>query len=84
MRKIVTVAGALAGLVYTGLGMASSYRHATAPLDYRQIAMEFLILAVFTVPLGASVGLGVGLLLEGLLAKLGIGTAQAPAAVKPK
>lgn len=66
MRKFFTIAGAIAGLLYTCLGMATAYRHAPMTVAPGRIVMEFLVLAIFTAPLGAAVGLGIGLLVDGL------------------
>ena len=67
MRKTFSIAGALAGLVYSGCGVWTAYRHGAESTGGARIIMEFLVFSVFTAPLGAAIGLGIGLLIDGLL-----------------
>ena len=66
MRKTLSITGAAAGIGYTAWGMAAAYRHASETVGAGRIIMEFLVFSVFTAPLGAAIGLGIGLLIDGL------------------
>lgn len=66
MRKFVSIAGAVAGLVYTAWRMAIAYSE-PHPEGIGTIVFQFFVFSIFTVPLGAAVGLGIGLLLDGLV-----------------
>ena len=66
MRKPFSIAGAIAGVFYAGAGMWAAYRHGAESAGPARIIMEFLVFTVFTAPLGAAIGLGIGLLVDGL------------------
>ena len=66
MRKSFSIAGAVAGILYAAFGMWAAYRHGTESAGVARIIMEFLVFTVFTGPLGAAIGLGIGLLVDGL------------------
>jgi hypothetical protein len=66
MRKRLSIAGGIAGIGYTLWGMAATYRHVQEPVNPWRIVLEFIVLSLFTAPLGATLGLGLGLILEGL------------------
>ena len=66
MRKIVSIAGAVAGFAYTAWRMSIAYSQ-PHPEGLGTIILQFCVFSLFTVPLAAAVGLGIGLLLDGLV-----------------
>ena len=67
MIKISSILGAFGGLVYTILGVTGAYKRPPIPLGFGQGLFDFLVLAAFTIPFGAAIGVGVGLILHGVL-----------------
>ncbi len=65
MRKNFSIAGALLGLAYIVYAMIDMYLKPPPGTDAEAIMLQFLF-AAFTVPFGAAIGLGLGLLVEGL------------------
>ncbi len=65
LPKYFSIAGGIAGLAYTFLGMGGAYRgmEVGAP----RLLGEYLVLCCFTAPLGAAIGLGFGCLAAGLV-----------------
>lgn len=67
IRKKVSLAGAVVGLVYAFMGVAGAYYDPSLTGTPTRLAMEFLVISAFTAPLGGMIGLGFGLLIEGLI-----------------
>ena len=66
MRKAFSLAGAVAGVVYAGIGVLGAYRNGPEIAGAARILMEFFVFSVFTAPLGAAIGLGLGLAFDAL------------------
>ncbi len=67
VRKIMLLAGAAAGLAHTVLGLVGVCLDAKGPLPVGALVAQFLVYSLFTIPFGAVIGLGFGLLAEGAL-----------------
>jgi len=71
LRKWCSIIGFLLGSVYTAIGMLGAYKMPNAPAaSTGELVMQFFIFWFFTGAFFAALGLGVGLLLEGLVRKV--------------
>ena len=70
IRNITSLAGAAFGIAYTAYGMYGAYRTSEVVQTESMKLLEGLVLCAFTVPFGAVIGLGLGLLLEGLVSSV--------------
>lgn len=66
IRKRFILYGAAAGVLYTVLAMMASYTDGSRSIEVGRLLLEFTVFAFFTAQLGAVIGLGLGLLAEGL------------------
>lgn len=66
IRNITCLLGALFGAAYTVYGIYGAYHSSDVVQTEGMKLFEGLVLCIFTIPFGAGLGLGVGLLLEGL------------------
>ncbi len=65
LPKYFSIAGAIAGLAYTFIGMGGAYRG--IEVSGARLAGEYLILSCFTAPLCGAIGFGFGCLAAGLV-----------------
>jgi hypothetical protein len=62
MIKLFSILGAFGGLVYTILGVWGAHMKPPVPVGPWQGVVDFLVLAAFTIPFGAAIGLGLGVI----------------------
>jgi hypothetical protein len=67
LRQKISIAGAIAGFFYTGIGLAGAYNNAPVTETTGTIIFQFFIFSIFTVPFCALIGMGIGFLVEGLI-----------------
>jgi|GEM_PF-3059317 len=70
IRKRFILYGALAGVLYTVLAMMASYTDSSQSAGVGRLLLEFTVFSFFTAQLAAVIGLGLGLLVEGLVGKI--------------
>lgn len=66
IRKKFSIAGAIVGVAYTAFGMATLYRNDPVTDHIGWLILAFAVIALFAAPLGGALGLGIGILAEGL------------------
>ena len=64
LRKKFTIAGAIAGLAYTVIGLMTAYKNAPVSETTTGIIVQFFVFSLFTVPFAALIGMGFGFLAE--------------------
>ena len=69
-ERVAIHLGAAAGLAHTAFGLMAAYHHAPVSATPGEIALQFFVFSLFTVPFGAMIGLGAGFLVEGLINRL--------------
>lgn len=70
IRKKISLLGAVVGLFYAFIGVAGAYYDPSLTGTPGRLAIEFLVISMFTAPLGGMIGLGFGFLVEGLVQTL--------------
>jgi len=70
LRQKFAIGGAAAGVAYTAFGLYAAYWDGSVPTTKGEIALQFFVFSIFTVPFAAMIGFGIGLIAEGIAHRL--------------